>query len=170
VNGSRWAGRALLAGLGVLLALNLVWVGRHRDVLRPLGGGAAAPAFALPLAGGGEFRSSERPTLIDFWASWCPPCRAQLPTIDRLAARYRDRFDFVAVNVEPPDAVDDVRAYLGQAGLTLPVALGGEGVAARYKVDSLPHTVIVAGGRVHRVLVGPHAEAEIVEALDGALR
>jgi cytochrome c biogenesis protein CcmG/thiol:disulfide interchange protein DsbE len=166
---ARWTGRALLAGLGVLFALHVAWAVRHADDLRPVGGGARAPAFALPLAGGGAFQLAPgRPTLIDFWASWCDPCKAEMPTIARLADRYRGRADVVAVNIEPPGtaaAEAFLRAHPGPL-----FALGGAGVADLYHVDTIPHLVVVgADGTVRRVFIGPASDGEIAAELDRAL-
>ncbi|MSP63387.1 MAG: TlpA family protein disulfide reductase [Myxococcales bacterium] len=172
MNLGKWAGHALLVGLVAITALNFVRVGRNRSSLRPLAMGTAAPPFSLPLLGGGRFEllaAPGRPTVIDFWASWCPPCRAELPTLDRLAARYRGSVAFVAVNVEGAPALPQVEAFAQGAHLTLPIALDGEAVSARYQVDSLPHVVIVDGkGLIRQVLIGPADESEIVAAIDAA--
>jgi thiol-disulfide isomerase/thioredoxin len=162
--------RGALGALVVVLVVNMLWATSHRR--RPAGHGAVAPAFVVPLATGGEFRVKEgRAALIDFWASWCGPCRGQLPTVDRLAARYRDRVDFVALNVEPVGARADVDAYLTKAGLAMPVGLDGERVAAQFQVDVLPHTVVVdREGKVRQVFVGPADEAELVDALEEVVR
>jgi cytochrome c biogenesis protein CcmG/thiol:disulfide interchange protein DsbE len=159
-------GRALVAALLALGALNLVWALRHRDLLRPVGDGAPAPAFELGLADGGRFRLAPgRPMVLDFWASWCVPCREELPMLDRLAARYRGRADLVAVNVEDAENEPDVRAFLREAHLTMPVAL-----AERYHVEGLPHTVVIdRAGRVAKVFVGETSERAIVEAIDGVM-
>lgn len=166
-----WVGRALVAALLTLGALNFVWAVRHRDLLRPVGGGAPAPGFDLALASGGRYALAPgRPVVLDFWASWCEPCREELPMLDRLAARYRGRADLVAVNVEDPENEPDVRTFLRGAGLAMPVVLGGGPTAERYHVDGLPHTVVIdRAGRIARVFVGETSERDLTAAIEGTL-
>ncbi len=166
---ARAVGWALVAALAVTFAINVRWIAHNWSALRPVGGGAEAPTFALPLLAGGRYQLAPgRVAVLDFWASWCPPCRAEMPTLDKLAARYRDRgVDVVAVNVENEDARADVAAFARDNRLTLPIAVGGGPVAERYKVETLPHLVIVdASGKVARVLVGESSEADLVAAID----
>ena len=167
---ARVVGWALVAALLALGALNGVWAARHLEVLRPVGLGAAAPPIDLALAGGGRYQlASGRPALLDFWASWCEPCREELPMIDRLAARYRGRADVVAVNVEDLENEAEVRAYLRTVRFTLPIALGGGPAAEAYHVEGLPHLVVVGrDGKVRRVFVGETAERDLTAALDAA--
>jgi hypothetical protein len=74
------------------------------------------------------------------------------------------------VNVEDAESEPEVRAFLREAHLTMPVALLGGPVAERYHVEGLPHTVVIdRAGRVAKVFVGETSERSIVEAIDGVL-
>lgn len=167
----RAAGWALVAALVATFAINATWVAKNWRALQPVAGGAEAPAIALPLLDGGNYRlAGGHVTVVDFWASWCPPCRAELPSLDRLAARYRGRgVEVVAVNVEAAEAADEVKAFVRSTRLALPVAMGGGEVAEAYRVEALPTVVIVDGNRrVRRVFDGPADEAELVAAIEAA--
>ncbi len=169
MNSARWVGFVLLAALGLLFAIDAYWT---VEVHAPVASGAVAPVFRLPQWSGGDVGlQSGRVTLIDFWASWCGPCRAELPTLSRLAERYHGQADFIAVNVEEHSHRAEVQQYLAAAQLKLSVALDGNEVAERYRVDSLPHLVVVGrDGRVRDVLIGPRGEGELVGVIEAALR
>lgn len=171
---ARAAGAAVLFLLLVLLALRGGWVAGHLKALAPMGGGDAAPAFKLPLLGGGEFAlgpGDDQVTVLDFFATWCEPCREALPHVDALAARYRERgVRFVAVDVEDEGAKKTVEFLVRMLKLTMPVALAGSDVSELYKISTLPTTVIIGrDGSVARVLVGVHSAAELSRFIDRAL-
>lgn len=173
----RWfAGSALLAGLAVMLTLNLFSIGSHWSQIRTsvtTPPGMAAPDFTLPLLDGKELHLAAeqgQPVVLAFWASWCGPCKRELPHLDRLYQRDRDRARFFAVNIEDASMKPTVEAYVKSAGLTLPVAFGGEQVANTYRVATIPHLVIVdRAGKVHRVLDGLHDESDLSQAIDDAI-
>lgn len=108
----------------------------------------AAPDFTLPGSGGGTVRLSAlkpRVVVINFWATWCVPCVAELPELKRLAGTLRDEpFTLLAVDVEEPP--DKVMAFLLRKGMDLPVLYDQDGAVHRaYGVKGLPTTVIIDG-------------------------
>ncbi len=171
---SRIIGWALVAGFVALAANNLVWVARHREIVEPVALGQAAPSFDLALLDAGRVHvgGAGPVTVIDFWASWCPPCRAELPVLDRLAKRVApEGVRVLAVNVEEAEARDEVSSFVRGAGLTLPVALDGGPVSARYRVESLPTMAVLDGaGRIRKLFVGTADEADLVAAIEAARR
>jgi thiol-disulfide isomerase/thioredoxin len=107
-----------------------------------------APNFALPGSGGDIVRLSAlkpRVVVINFWATWCIPCVAELPELKRLADTMRDEpFALLAVDVE--EAPDKVMAFLLRKGIDLPVLYDQDGAVHRsYGVKGLPTTIIVDG-------------------------
>jgi peroxiredoxin len=92
--------------------------------------------------------------LVNFWATWCEPCRLEMPSIQRLGDKLsQDRFVVLAVNVDEPET--RVRTFLQQTGLRLPVLLDMNKVATRqWGARVLPATFIVGPeGRIrYRVL------------------
>jgi thiol-disulfide isomerase/thioredoxin len=108
--------------------------------------------------------------VLAFWATWCGPCKIELPGLDRLYKRYSpDGIRFLAVNIEAAEMQPVVEAFVKTTGLQMPVAVDGGAIADRYHADSIPHLVILDGrGNVRRVFSGVHAEAEVAAAIDAS--
>ena len=116
------------------------------------------PALDLPGLDGDGWKSAHAKsavTLLNFWASWCEPCRSEMPSLEKLAAAHaKDGLRVVAVNFREPEAA--IRRYLAAAPLALPVVRDEGGAAARvFGVRIFPSTVAIArDGRVAFTLVG----------------
>ncbi len=129
--------------------------------------GKPAPQFAMQLLDGGEFRLSDhegRPLIINFWASWCPPCRQESPAFERQWRRYRDTgIQFVGVDIQ--DDVSDAEAYVREFGLTFPNGLDPDGkITIDYGVIGLPVTFFVgSSGIVEGRWVGAIPEEKLEE-------
>ncbi len=113
--------------------------------------GQPAPAFTLPgLAGPVELQALRgQVVLLDFWASWCGPCRQSFPWLGELQARHGARgFKVVAVNVDRQRSSAD--AFLAQVPARFTVAFDASGeVPRRYAVKAMPSSVLVgADGQV----------------------
>lgn len=133
---------------------------RELDLVKPPRA-RAAEDFTLPTPDGGQFRLSEhrgKVVLINFWATWCPPCREEMPSMQRLYTRQRDRrFTMVAVALDSSPTL--VGPYLKQSGLTFPVGLDPRmDLAQAYGVRALPASFIVdPRGTVVAMALGPRA-------------
>ena len=107
--------------------------------------GFSAPDFTLDLLGGGQVTLSElrgKVVVINLWASWCPPCRAEMPAIEKMYQTYRD-LGVVAlgVNTTYQDSEPDAAAFVREYGLTFPIPLDRDGsVSQRYALSGLPTT------------------------------
>jgi thiol-disulfide isomerase/thioredoxin len=105
----------------------------------------AAPDFSLPLVNGAAIRLADlkgKVVFLNFWATWCGPCRAEMPSMEALYRRYRDRgLEMVAVNVREDRGT--AAAFMEQFGLTFPAALDGGGVSRRYGITAFPTTYII---------------------------
>ncbi len=139
--------------------------------------GRKAPAFTLPLVEGGSFDLGKHlgkdVVLLDFWASWCPPCREALPKVSVAAAKHADRgVVFCAVNVG--ESREEAGGYVKRAGLDIPVGLDTDGaVAEAYGVDGIPQTVIIGrNGVIEAVHVGYSSQMgkQLDKELEGLLR
>jgi thiol-disulfide isomerase/thioredoxin len=93
--------------------------------------------------------------LVNFWATWCEPCREEMPSIQRLRDRFGDkRFAVLMVNLDEPEA--RVRRYIQEVRLDLPVVLDpGKRVTTQWGVKMLPSTFLVGpDGRIRYRLIG----------------
>lgn len=103
--------------------------------------------------------------VINFWATWCPPCRAEMPELNEFAKKHEGEVTFYAVNLqEPKDAVDK---FLKDNGYTMPVLLDLKGEAAEvYKVRAIPTTYVVdKDGTILLKKIGGTTAAELETAL-----
>lgn len=94
--------------------------------------------------------------LLNFWASWCPPCLREMPSMERLRVKMAGRpLEIVALN--SAEAPEEVNAYLARMKLGFPILLDPDGSnTKRWKVFALPTTFMLdAEGRVRFVLTGP---------------
>lgn len=117
----------------------------------PVTGAATAPPFTLEDRNGRrvslrDFRG--RPVLLDFWATWCGPCRRTMPEVEQLHRKYRRRgLQVVGINIEGRSR--DVLRYLDQGGYSFLVLFDqgnwDAGVAKSYQVSSIPRTFLIDG-------------------------
>lgn len=170
---ARWGGRVLLLLLAIVLIANAVWISGSYRTLRPRGG---APDFTVrridtSAAPGTAFQlSAERghPVLVDFWATWCGPCRESLPILDRVYADLKDRgLRAIAIEIDGADA--KARAFAAQLRLSMPLGSDDAEVSSRYGVTQIPYMVLIdPEGRIKRVFRGVHSAAEIERAVEEA--
>lgn len=130
--------------------------------------GFLAPDFTLDTLGGDPVTLSDlrgRVVVINLWASWCPPCRAEMPALQAAYEADQDRgLVILAVNMTYQDSVDDAAAFLEEFGLTFPVPLDRDGTVARqYLLRALPSTYFVGpDGTIRQAIIGgPMSEATI---------
>lgn len=137
--------------------------------------GHSAPGFALQSVSGEIVSLSGlrgRVVLVNFWATWCTPCKQELPAIDAVARRYRAQ-GFSAVGIDFREQDEDVAAYAAKVKVSFPLLEDSAGATAdRYKLLGLPTSYLVdRGGVVRAIHPGPYSEAELdkaVKALMGA--
>ena len=110
------------------------------------------------------------PVWINFWATWCPPCRAESPEIEAAYEQYREQ-GLVVVAIDVGEDAATVRDYVQRAGLTYPV--GGDpatDVAATYRVTGLPtHVFVDADGIVRDIRMGRLGKETIQQELSKVL-
>ena len=138
--------------------------------------GFAAPDFDLEALGGGRLKLADlrgKVILVNLWASWCGPCRAEMPAIDHVYQQYEARgLEVVAINTTFQDNEADARSFLGGLGVTFPVALDRDGaVSKRYALQAMPSTFFIArdGTIGDMVFGGPMTEALIMSKIEKLL-
>jgi peroxiredoxin len=136
--------------------------------------GQLAPDFELTLFDGETMRLSDlrgKIVVLNFWASWCPPCRWEMPDFEEMWQEYGDR-DVVFVGVAISDFEESAFAFAQETGVTYPVGLDYTGDIARaYRPTSMPTTFFIdREGIVSRKLVSVANKAVLRVFLDGQLR
>lgn len=134
--------------------------------------GAIAPPFTLETSDGETIpleAQRGKVAIINFWATWCVPCRVEMPALETLAARHPDSVTVLGVNVGDSPAA--VRAWQRDFSLTFPLLLDPAGTAARdYRLRGQPTTIIVtADGFIHSILYGPADIAALTRAVTSLL-
>jgi len=128
-----------------------------------------APEFTLPLFNGGEFTMYEhlgQPVVVNFWASWCPPCREEARTLERVWRAYNGDVVFVGIDIQ--DRESNARAYLDEFNVTYSNGLDVDGkITIDFGVIGLPVTFFVSKqGVVERRWVGAIKERKLVAWVD----
>ncbi len=107
------------------------------------------------------------PVLINFWATWCGPCRGEMPYLQQIYEKWQIRgLVLLAINIG--ESSSDVEEFMQSQGLSLPVLLDGDGaIAAQYGIEAIPATFFIdSGGIIQEVMVGAfQSTAEIEESL-----
>lgn len=131
---------------------------------------AGAADFTLATADGSVLRLSDlrgKVVMVDFWASWCGPCRQEAAALNRVYAAYSDApVEFVGVNVwDTPDAAE---VFLVEFGVAYPTGVDADGgIALEYGVRGIPEKFFIgADGSIRRKYVGPMPEDVLRRALD----
>jgi peroxiredoxin len=162
----RKSGRLLLTIFVVLLvAIPIILItlkekGSHSRFIRPLQEGKPAPHFTFPDLDGRkvslpDFRG--KVVLVNIWATWCPPCRDEMPSMQKLYERFKgEHFEILAVNINA-DGREAVAPFMQQMNLTFPALLDPkEKIRSLYGITGVPESFIVdrEGILVNKV-IGP---------------
>ena len=172
----------------MLLALvaAIVWTLYSRDlsaVGTPLSttpsprGGFFAPDFTLDTLDGEKAKLSDlrgKIVIVNFWATWCPPCRAETPALEKSYEQYRDSgVVILGVNLTNEDSLKDITAFVQEYKLTYPILLDRDGsVNAVYRLQGIPSTYFINRKGVIRTVVigGPMSETFIQSKIETLLK
>lgn len=129
-----------------------------------------APDFTLQPFTGEPLRLSDlrgKPVMVNFWASWCPPCRQEAPLLERTWREYREK-GVVFVGMDVWDSEQDARKFLQEFDITYPNGPDPRGqIAIDYGVTGIPETYFIdRQGQITRKWIGPFTEEALRKFLD----
>ncbi|GIP21241.1 TlpA disulfide reductase family protein [Paenibacillus sp. J22TS3] len=121
--------------------------------------GAEAPAFSLTALDGKTYQvggKREKPLLVNFWASWCDPCKDEAPDLVKLADKYKSNLDVYSVNVTMYDKLSKAKDFVKTYKMTFPVLLDEKETAYRkYNGVAFPTNVLIdRNGMIQDVIIG----------------
>jgi len=168
--------RSLIAVLGVLAVVGLLVFGLASKGGSRLQVGDTVPTAPLPqLEGGGSESLADYKgewVLVNFWASWCLPCRAEAPALEEFQHQH-SKSGFTVVGIDTQDLSDDARAFVERFGLSYPQLRDADGdIADEYGTTGVPENFLVdPTGKVRLVAAGPvdeeYLQKEVAPLLPG---
>ena len=92
---------------------------------------------------------------IDFWATWCPPCRLSIPYVEKLYEQYKDNEDFVVLGINLEESKEDITKFMKKQKMNYPVLLSDKKVISNYKIASIPRFFLIdRNGEIYNKYVG----------------
>ncbi|MFW5940242.1 MAG: TlpA family protein disulfide reductase [Chloroflexota bacterium] len=161
---SRFTWTLLLIGS---FLLGVAWIMESREepttaeaassVMEAPAAGHLAPDFTLETLNGDSFTLSDyrgQPVVLNFWATWCPPCRAEIPFFQAASRTYNGQVAVVGIDDGEPRGI--VAPYVAEMGMTYPVPLDETSeVSRRYRISSLPTTFFIdSAGTIQNIHIG----------------
>ena len=136
--------------------------------------GSVATDFTLQeLSGGGNVALSEmkgRVVLLEFWATWCPPCRASVPGIERLYEKYKDKGVVVLAVSMDDSGWDAVQSFVKENGIKYTVLRGNDDVAEKYQVRSIPMLLVIdKEGKIAKRYLGFGSDEDVERDIKAVL-
>jgi peroxiredoxin len=172
-----WAGLII-----VTIAAGVSWIVFSRSVVGATSAASAglepapvaghpAPDFELLTPEGDALRLSDhfgQPVIVNFWATWCGPCRAEFPEFQEAAVDNADSLVIIGVNSTSADQAENVPAFIEEFGITFPIVLDEAGdVVDAYRVLGLPTTIFIdSNGVINEVFTGPLNKAYIESKIE----
>lgn len=163
--------------LGVVMAVAVIGMQLvNQNTRQPTGG--PAPEFTMTTFDGEQFSLVEQRgniIVLNFWGSWCGPCRAEAPTLEAIYQAYRDR-GVIFLGVTYLDEIEDSLAFINEFNVSyLNGADNQLGIADRYRIEGAPETFVIdQNGDIVRFFYGPIYEgsidpSELTDLLDSLL-
>lgn len=130
--------------------------------------GGIAPDFSLNALNGGVVRLSQfrgKSVLINFWASWCEPCKAEMPLIERYAEKHPD--DLVVLGLDSEETPVIVQSFVASMGIKFTILLDQGGtVSDLYRVDGFPTSIFIdSNGRIQAEQIGSLSDESMNRSL-----
>ena len=164
----------LVIGLVLILGLMTIFGWKLFDSAQSQVETGPAPDFTVRLFDGDQLTLAQlrgQVVVVNFWASWCVPCRDEAPILEQAWQRYRDRGVFF-LGIAYLDTDTESLAFLEEFGITYPNGPDiGTIIAEKYRIAGVPETFFIAkDGRVADLEIGPLTEARLVTTIETLLR
>jgi cytochrome c biogenesis protein CcmG, thiol:disulfide interchange protein DsbE len=160
---------AVIGGLLFAFAPESFWQG---STLRPASERRAAPLFSLPDLEGRVWNLADhrgKVVLVNYWATWCPPCRAETPSLVKLADELGPR-GLQVVGISLDDAKDVIPPFVAAYKVSYPILFPQEGLSSGIQVHSIPTTLLIdKQGRVAASFEGAISESVLKKDLEQLL-
>ena len=150
---------------------------RQQSAVGSLVVGKPAPDFTLPTLDGTQVSLSQlrgKPVLINFWASWCLPCRDEMPELVRSYEAHKvEAFVILGLNLTYSDSLPDVQAFVSEFNMTFPVLLDEDGAVAErsYRIPGVPTSIFInRDGTIERIQVGKMTGQQIDRYVEEILK
>ncbi|WP_051271070.1 TlpA family protein disulfide reductase [Shimazuella kribbensis] len=138
-----------------------------------------APNFKLKTLDGKEvelYQTNGKPSIINFWASWCDPCKREMPYLETAYKKYKDQINFHMVNETSQDTLPNIKKYMKQYRYTYPVILDQENEDGQsigtdhYQLIGIPTTFVIdSTGKITHKVIGEMSKEELQDILDDVL-
>jgi peroxiredoxin len=180
INKKSWAFASVF-----ILVLGIIWIVFTASKLTPGTGGKRAaphqgflaPDFTAQSLDGEKTTLSSlkgKPVLVNLWASWCLPCRTEMPALERVYQDFQDQgFTILAVNATSQDNLSEVNAFVKEYGLSIPILLDESGdITSLYQISAFPTSFFISSdGVIQDVVVGgPMSEALLRSRVEHLLK
>ncbi len=156
------------AGPFVLAAIAIYGYGVYLAGKGVMPRGTPAPLFSVQTASGEAFSLEEQRgklVVLNFWATWCPPCRAEAPVLDRGHRGLGDGGVLIGLSLDT-DPIEDVARHAERLGMSYPIALASRELARQYNVTTLPTTIVLnEEGEVVTSVVGELSDRQLAAAI-----
>ena len=132
--------------------------------------GAQAPNFIMQDLNGRMFELNDldgEVVLLNFWATWCGPCRVEMPLLEAYFRDYSDQ-GFVILAIDLGETMEEVQAFVDELGMTFPVLLDNDGrISALYRILGYPSSVFIdSTGVIQAIHIGILSETQLQESLN----
>ncbi|EDP75663.1 TlpA disulfide reductase family protein [Hydrogenivirga sp. 128-5-R1-1] len=154
-------------GLGILLVALMLYLGlitnSQQENVAGLSAGKKAPDFTLKTLDGKEVSLKDyrgKVVLLNFWATWCPPCREEMPLFVRMYEKYKDKgFEILAVSTD--SSLEPVKKFVKEYRINFPVLYDDKNVVSLYGIQGLPTSFLIdRDGVILKVRLGEYKEIE----------